>query len=235
MRSVGFAEAWSLWLAGQSVADFELWGRPMLWWGRAGKLVQFAGGLTVVLDLVGADRLRKWGQGMAKGPFRRLASRSADSVVMEVLFLAIGAFISWQLSGYLGAPARWLDAVTDQIPDIALWALLITLAGAIWLAVVAKRETSTLPWWVHRGAVALAVALGGLAVTYFVLYIVTGAIGLLGFAIVVAVWWGLLIVMEWVVARPVAWLLDRQTPGQPVRWFGVILVVVGFQFDLLAS
>jgi hypothetical protein len=41
-------------------------GHSMLSWGRAGKLAQFVAGLTVLLDLIGAKRLRasgiKWGK-----------------------------------------------------------------------------------------------------------------------------------------------------------------------------
>jgi len=36
-------------------------------------------------------------------------------------------------------------------------------------------------------------------------------------------------------ARPVAWVLDRNLPGRPLRWVGVALLVIGFHFDLLAS
>lgn len=34
----------------------------MTWWGRLGKILTFAGGATVVLDTIGAERLREWGK-----------------------------------------------------------------------------------------------------------------------------------------------------------------------------
>jgi hypothetical protein len=37
----------------------QMWGLPVLWWGRVGKLVQFGGGLIVILDLIGSDRLSR--------------------------------------------------------------------------------------------------------------------------------------------------------------------------------
>jgi hypothetical protein len=35
----------------------------MIWWGRAGKIAAFLGGLTVVLDVIGPDRIREFGMG----------------------------------------------------------------------------------------------------------------------------------------------------------------------------
>ena len=36
-------------------------------------------------------------------------------------------------------------------------------------------------------------------------------------------------------ARPVAWVFDRKKPGEPARWTALVLVLVGFHFDLLSS
>lgn len=38
-----------------------MWGLPLLWWARFGKLLQFVGGIVVVLDLIGPRRLRELG------------------------------------------------------------------------------------------------------------------------------------------------------------------------------
>lgn len=59
-RAVGFWEAWQLWAAGSPIQPLVLWGQPILWWGRIGKIAQFAAGLVIILDLVGAERLRAW-------------------------------------------------------------------------------------------------------------------------------------------------------------------------------
>lgn len=236
VRNVGLLEAWRLWSEGKSLTDYELWGLSILWWGRAGKVIQFLGGLTILLDLLGPERLRRWGQGMAKGPFRKIAARSADSAVMETLCLIVAAAIAVWLDDYLGAPARWLQAVEGQIPDAWVWVFLVVLGGSIWLAVVTNKAASTIRRWSRRAAITVAVAGGALSVTYLLAYLLTDLLRFVPIVgAVIAIWWGLLIALEWVVARPVAWVLDRQAPGQPVRWFGVVLVVVGFHFDLLSS
>lgn len=57
----GFAEVWTTWWSGRQTTAVTLCGIPMLWWGRAGKLLQFVAGLAVVLDLVEPERLRAVG------------------------------------------------------------------------------------------------------------------------------------------------------------------------------
>lgn len=50
-------DAWARWWAGEQVGGLPLFGTTVLFWGRLGKVLQFAAGLVVVLDLVGTHRL----------------------------------------------------------------------------------------------------------------------------------------------------------------------------------
>ncbi|MFC7532365.1 hypothetical protein [Actinoplanes sp. GCM10030250] len=47
------------WLAGAVPADLTLWGYGLHWWERLGKVLQFVGGLTVILDFVDQQKLRE--------------------------------------------------------------------------------------------------------------------------------------------------------------------------------
>ncbi|HEX4813079.1 MAG TPA: hypothetical protein VFV66_10055 [Nonomuraea sp.] len=68
-------ELWGLWFRGRPVDDLTLYGDvPVLVWGRIGKVLQFAAGLAVVIDLLDADRLRARGQRAAE----RLRDRRAQ-------------------------------------------------------------------------------------------------------------------------------------------------------------
>jgi hypothetical protein len=59
VQSVSYWEAWSLWWSGQKVDGMRMWGVPLLWWGRVGKVMQFGGGLIAILDLIGSERLNR--------------------------------------------------------------------------------------------------------------------------------------------------------------------------------
>jgi uncharacterized integral membrane protein len=60
VQSIGYWEAWSHWWSmDRSLGGMKMWGVPIPWWGRIGKLLQFCGGLVVVVDLIGSDRLNR--------------------------------------------------------------------------------------------------------------------------------------------------------------------------------
>lgn len=57
----GFGPVWRAWWSGRQTTTLTLCGASILWWGRAGKALQFVAGLAVVLDLVEPERLRAVG------------------------------------------------------------------------------------------------------------------------------------------------------------------------------
>jgi hypothetical protein len=63
MSSVGYLDAWVRWAAGDSrLRDAELWGLPVLWWGRIGKVAAFLAGMTLIMDIIGPERLRQFSE-----------------------------------------------------------------------------------------------------------------------------------------------------------------------------
>ncbi|GGO21430.1 hypothetical protein [Microbispora bryophytorum] len=58
LGDAGFLDVVSVWLDGQSTSGLSLLGHSMLFWGRAGKGLQFLAGCAVVLDLVDTAKLR---------------------------------------------------------------------------------------------------------------------------------------------------------------------------------
>lgn len=57
MQSVGYWQAWDLWLHGVKLDNYVMWALPLVWWSRIGKLLQYVGGTVVVLDLIGPERM----------------------------------------------------------------------------------------------------------------------------------------------------------------------------------
>lgn len=59
--TITLLEAWGQWFSGNTVpGQAELWGVSVLWWGRIGKALAFLAGATVILDIIGPERLREW-------------------------------------------------------------------------------------------------------------------------------------------------------------------------------
>ncbi|GLY16365.1 hypothetical protein Kisp01_33800 [Kineosporia sp. NBRC 101677] len=59
--TTGYLEVVGDWLTRDVSADTFLWPLVLGWWGRVGKVLQFVAGLTVLLDLVGPEKLRAVG------------------------------------------------------------------------------------------------------------------------------------------------------------------------------
>lgn len=68
MTSLNYFEAWGMWWEGKSTLGHDLFGVvSMVWVGRIGKILSFAGGLTLLLDIIGAERLRRLAPVIRKG------------------------------------------------------------------------------------------------------------------------------------------------------------------------
>jgi len=58
---ITFSETWKLWLSDNLSADAVLWGISIFWWERIGKVMQFLGATTIVADIIGPEKIRKFG------------------------------------------------------------------------------------------------------------------------------------------------------------------------------
>lgn len=60
---LGLLKAWELWFQGKDIkgdGDF-VWGLSLIWWGRIAVAAGFLGGLIIILDIIGEDRLKNFG------------------------------------------------------------------------------------------------------------------------------------------------------------------------------
>lgn len=207
---------WDRWLSGEKVDDARLWGWPMLAWGRTGKLLQFAAGLTVLLDLAGPDRLRDFGTWLRRQTWRRLADKLEQPVMTGM---------GWFLLVYVGslvavAVARPPQAVTHAVVGLLLGPVGITgvvlcalSLGFLFLKALKEDRQE---------------AEGSLFLLAYLPFLLVGGIPML---LWIAVTQGALIPL----ADRLAKAFDRALPGHPLRLLAFVLFVVGFGLDLLAS
>ncbi|MDI2029859.1 hypothetical protein QFW96_14605 [Saccharopolyspora sp. TS4A08] len=121
LQAVGYLEAWSLWWSGAEVKGFAMWSLPVLWWARIGKLLQFAGGAVVIIDLVGPERFKQLSNRMGRSKHRldlrvRLLLHFAVMCVIAglIMFAIVADFVRRALSyevaaSYDAAASLWLS------------------------------------------------------------------------------------------------------------------------------
>jgi hypothetical protein len=143
--TITYLDAWFLWFSGQEVDPrLRLWFMSILWWGRAGKIAAFLGGLTVILDLIGPDRLRRWGRAG-----RTAWGQPIITAVVAVLTFLI-PFVLGGLSGF-----AWLVPVFMIGAGLLGYWIATRLVG--WLADTLDRPT---PAFSIRMAAAVLIAVG---------------------------------------------------------------------------
>lgn len=120
MVSIGISDALSRWLDGQKLDGLSIYGVPSVWINRAAKLMTFLSGLTIVLDLVGPERLRQFGERLAiqpRTPFKRAAvGLMLTSFFLTVVLLSAIIFRATTLS----FPQSFGQLVEQLFPALAL-------------------------------------------------------------------------------------------------------------------
>ncbi len=54
--------AWQAWLHPTTSPEMPvLWGHRMIWWSRLGKIMQLCGGLSIVFEIIGVERINAFG------------------------------------------------------------------------------------------------------------------------------------------------------------------------------
>ncbi len=200
-------DLWREWASGESTLGFELWGLEMVWWGRIGKMLQLLGALTVLVELVGTERMLRTGETLRQAaPFTGMVDRVARrwQPVWRWVRERAGRATAASRSTASGSAAQLRAASLVHVwwrLGIALVFVVIALLFASWA------------WLIVLAAVA-----GGLA-----LLALAAVLSALGWLVAVAL------------VRPAAWLISRPALDAWVKVIAIALVVVGVHFDLLAS
>lgn len=61
MNEISLFDAWALWLSGHLSQHLTLMGVSIFWWGRLGKIMQLIGAATIIADIIGPEKIRKFG------------------------------------------------------------------------------------------------------------------------------------------------------------------------------
>lgn len=105
-----------MWLSGQQLTEHTLYGVPVLWLSRAGKLLAFLAGTTIVLDFIGSERLVKWGN---------KAGRSGHLAIAVIVLFPVGALVLTETL----RPGEWL---LENHPPWVLWLTMAIFVPIVW-------------------------------------------------------------------------------------------------------
>jgi hypothetical protein len=245
MHDISLWEAIQLWFSGERLDSYSMLSISFLVWGRIGKVASIIGGLVVILDFVGEERLREWGTRLEDQPLRRLFTRIGESWLAAGIVLLALSRIATLVDRYMGGPIRsFVDPVSGPISrNFVGWRAWAALAIVVALALGASKtrargwhRSGRLLTWSWR----LAAGLVGLA---FLVEAIDGILGLVAIVLIwgVAIWLlarlvdATIYALNPLVIKPIAWSLARESPGQPIRWAGFLILIVGQMLDLLAS
>lgn len=205
---VGLLDAWRHWFLGESLDPLYLWGISIFWWGRIGKVLEFAAGLTIVAEIIGPERLRRFGRSMRTHVTARRAWSLAWATlrwawvwINEQVIHDLDIEKTTQRAGEYRSSAKLHIVVSILLLFPTLYFLWRWggWGGAFWVWLVAP--VAAIPVTV---CLVLAYALPGIA-------------------------------LEWLFVRPVAGILDREALDKWIKSGSALAFLVGFHFDLLSS
>ncbi|MEV5889507.1 hypothetical protein [Nonomuraea fuscirosea] len=187
--------------------------------------------------MIGPDALRAFGKQLAKVPWRARFTRGAERAAA---ILAVLSAIAWVIIAVIAllddsfGPAQEAVRAYNQAVGAldSRWRIAIGVLLALFFVVV-----FALPFWYISSSDATGKSKSELkSEGYLVL--------LVGPVLMMALIAVALFMLPWVVfiyglclpgSRGLAFLLDRTRPAHPARWLAVVLFVVGFHFDFLAT
>jgi len=157
--TIDYWQAWADWFTGREIdPQARLWFMSVLWWGRLGKIISFLGGATIILDLIGPDRLRSLGHDLAGEEMHRKRTRVARlfggltigvvliaAVALALPSLAIASIvILGDTDSYrLFAPIAYIFPVVGYFALAA--AAAVSVLAVVWYGPTALARTLTQP------------------------------------------------------------------------------------------
>ncbi|MGK7897626.1 MAG: hypothetical protein AB4372_29430 [Xenococcus sp. (in: cyanobacteria)] len=90
-------EVWKIWFEGSSLDGITLWGISMRWWARIGLLAQYFGALTIIVEVIGPDRLNEFGKNL-KTPFsiKQLWKFALDTIKWGYVYFRRVISLPWK-------------------------------------------------------------------------------------------------------------------------------------------
>lgn len=214
MNEISIFDAWTLWLSGRLSPNLTLWGVSIFWWGRFGKIMQVVGAVTIVADIVGPEKIRSLGNS--------LHSAITPTILMEFLNDCFEwykvVFRHTFMKDYVDeAPAAKKHSNQFKI-NILNYLTCFLLTILVIFAINPKESGWVL--FVEAAIIffCLLVSLSPLVTVLFILaFIATG------------------LMINAILIQSLAWFLEHPALDKLTKLASLLLLLIGFHFELLAS
>ena len=228
-------ELWSLWVSSNVSPNTPLWGVSLLWWGRIGKIIQFVGAALIIAEIIGAERLRSFGSSL-HGKFSLATAKLWWHDLQQFIHIHIYSLLLPWFWGTISPIARLFKLKEPaNLRDFNL----IEFSGeehpmSFWLYIIyCYGLTALLMYWFWED---LSASRWKTFLQGFLIFMLNFAIiGPIFTIIVIASFTILGLALDMLVIEPFAWVLDRPALDRLVKFVSLLLLIVGFHFDLLAS
>lgn len=233
MGTIDIFVAWQLWFSGMLEPHFLLWGVPLFWWGRIGKLVEFASAGTIIADILGPERIRVYGSSL----HQRFTLEMAKQVLRN--YFSFGNII---IRYFATSDSSEEDQLLDQFLATKYGVISAILGSVLtfWLLY----SYGTIGWFLENISQSfqsefLLVALVKLGFGGFVGLLIWGCAMYIVLPIflfaAILFFVGFASAFDALVIEPLAWILERPLVDRYIKVLSLLLLIIGFHFDILAS
>ena len=221
--SVSWFGAWHLWVSGKSLTGLKLWGIDIIWWGRIGKILEFLAAYGVIVEIAGPKRLRRYGESL-----RHLVPGSTIIRVFNSTQLWARATVRFFFSRSVSEAHRRAREESYLSGPMFYLHVFSSLA----LAVVSTLVVAHLRHWEWEGFFTAWTFAAVLIVLFIAcLFVIVPALTLLFLALALLIGYA----ADAVFFRGAANVLEYKELDTAIKILALIVLAIGFQFDLLLS
>jgi hypothetical protein len=223
---------WKIWLDGKKLDDYLLWGHSILFWGRIGKLIGLLSATLIIVDIIGVDRLRTFGKSLHPVITREQTKQRFTSGIRWVKAILYYLYARQVLSAVIRKKWHRPDVIKDwrrRVEDAK--GRLHAYSEYRWYYPLVIALTALIAFWLrHYFSSWELLWIAGLVWLLNHIFLVPIILGVVPLLLQVVA-----LIIDALIIEPIAFVLEQKSLGTVVKIISLILLLIGFHFDFLAS
>lgn len=222
MEEISLIEAWSLWRDGVDITNRKLWGLEILWWGRIGKFTQFFAACLIIAEIIGARKIREFGENIGK--FSIIGFLGSVFTFIHQRLIVLTAYL---------LRVEETKSIEKALRNLTI--LLVMASGLLFTKTfLFQNDEGILEFYLSRNNYFIEDVFDIVMFPFYLVFFTGYGLMMLGGFIAITITIPLTL-LEYLVIKPTARLLDNERIEIFVKMLSILLVIFGFHFDFLAS